>query len=179
MQKVKNTFRTYQYTIKWDNIHTVEAPGKKKERQKRAEGVFKEIMAEKAKWKYELLIWVQLFSSPWTVAHQAPLSMGFSRQEYWSGQSFPSPGDLPDLLQGIPEIQVSCISGRFFTIWALREALPGIKPGPPALAAWSLNHWTMREVLLLICLCQFNFQIQPGTLRGLRSTFYSPINMYF
>ena len=31
-----------------------------------------------------------------TVAHQAPLSMGFSRQEYWSGQPFPSPGDLPD-----------------------------------------------------------------------------------
>ena len=34
---------------------------------------------------------------PWTVARQAPLSMGFSRQEYWSGLSFPSPGDLPDL----------------------------------------------------------------------------------
>ena len=35
-------------------------------------------------------------ASPWTVAHQAPLSMGFSRQEYWSGLPFPSPGDLPD-----------------------------------------------------------------------------------
>ena len=57
------------------------SPGKKKERQKRAEGVFKEIMAEKAKWKYKLLICVQLFSSPWSVAHQAPLSMEFSRQE--------------------------------------------------------------------------------------------------
>ena len=33
---------------------------------------------------------------PWTVAHQCPLSMGFSRQEYWSGLPFPSPGDLPD-----------------------------------------------------------------------------------
>ena len=39
---------------------------------------------------------VQLFSTPWTAAHQAPLSMGFSRQEYWSGLSFHSPGDLPD-----------------------------------------------------------------------------------
>ena len=39
---------------------------------------------------------VQLFATPWTVAHQAPLSMGFSRQEYWSGLPFPSPGDLPD-----------------------------------------------------------------------------------
>ena len=39
---------------------------------------------------------VRLFATPWTVAHQAPLSMGFSRQEYWSGMPFPSPGDLPD-----------------------------------------------------------------------------------
>ena len=39
---------------------------------------------------------VQLFVTPWTVAYQAPLSMGFSRQEYWSGLPFPSPGDLPD-----------------------------------------------------------------------------------
>ena len=35
--------------------------------------------------------------TPWTVAHQAPLSMGFSRQEYWSGWPFPSPGDPPNL----------------------------------------------------------------------------------
>ena len=34
--------------------------------------------------------------SPWTVAHQVPLSMGFSRKEYWSGLPFPSPGDRPD-----------------------------------------------------------------------------------
>ena len=39
---------------------------------------------------------VRLFATPWTVAHQAPLSMGFSRQESWSGLPFPSPGDLPD-----------------------------------------------------------------------------------
>ena len=49
--------------------------------------------------------------TPWTAACQAPLSMGFSRQEYWSGLSFPSPGDLPD---------------------------PGIEPGSPALQADSL-----------------------------------------
>ena len=48
---------------------------------------------------------------PWTVACQAPLSMGFSRQEYWSGLPFPPPGDLPD---------------------------PGIEPGSPALQAESL-----------------------------------------
>ena len=39
---------------------------------------------------------VQLFATPWTVVHQAPLSMGFSKQEYWSRLPFPSPGDLPD-----------------------------------------------------------------------------------
>jgi len=48
---------------------------------------------------------------PWTVAYQASLSMGFSRQEYWSGLPFPSPGDLPD---------------------------PGIKPRSPALQADAL-----------------------------------------
>ena len=39
---------------------------------------------------------VRLFATLWTVAYQASLSMGFSRQEYWSGLPFPSPGDLPD-----------------------------------------------------------------------------------
>ena len=45
--------------------------------------------------KVKLLSRVQLFVTPWTVAHQASLSMGFSRQEYWSGLPLPSPGDLP------------------------------------------------------------------------------------
>ena len=39
---------------------------------------------------------VQLLAAPWTVAHQAPPSMEFSRQEHWSGLPFPSPGDLPN-----------------------------------------------------------------------------------
>ena len=52
------------------------------------------------------------FCDPWTAAHQVPLSMGFSRQEYWSGLPFPSPGDLPH---------------------------PGIKPGSPALEADALT----------------------------------------
>ena len=50
--------------------------------------------------------------TPWTVAHQAPQSMGFSRQEYWSGLPFPSPGDLPD--PGI-EPESPALAGRFFT----------------------------------------------------------------
>ena len=52
-----------------------------------------------------LLTWVQLFATPCTVARQAPLSMGFSRQECWSGLPFPSPGDLPD-----PEMELRSIS---------------------------------------------------------------------
>ena len=46
--------------------------------------------------KVKSLSRVQLFMTPWTVAYQAPPSMGFSRQEYWSGLPFPSPGDLPN-----------------------------------------------------------------------------------
>ena len=55
---------------------------------------------------------VPLFATPWTVAYQAPPSMGFSRQEYWSGVPFPSAGGLPN---------------------------PGIKPGSPALEAHALT----------------------------------------
>ena len=57
-------------------------------------------------WKWSRLSRVWLFATPWAVAYQASQSMGFSRQEYWSGLPFPSPGDLPD---------------------------PGIEPGSPAL----------------------------------------------
>ena len=46
--------------------------------------------------KVKSLSCVWLFATPWTVAYQAPQSMGFSRQEYWSGLPFPSPGHLPD-----------------------------------------------------------------------------------
>ena len=45
---------------------------------------------------FELLSHVQLFVTPWTVVRQAPLSMRFSRHEYWSGLPFPPPGNLPD-----------------------------------------------------------------------------------
>ena len=64
------------------------------------------------------------FSTPSFVAHQAPLSMGFSRKEYWSALSFPSPGDLPEL---------------------------GIEPATPALQVDSLrlSHWEITD----ICIC--------------------------
>ena len=51
------------------------------------------------------------FAAPWTVACQTPLSMEFSRQEYWSGLQFPSPGDLPDpgIEPGSPELLVDSL----------------------------------------------------------------------
>ena len=57
---------------------------------------------------------VQFFVTPWTVACQAPLSMGFSRQEYRSGLPFPSPGDLPD--SGIKPLSPTSLAlvGKFF-----------------------------------------------------------------
>ena len=61
--------------------------------------------------KVKSLSRVRLFATPWTVAYQAPPSMEFSRQEYWSGLPFPSPGDLPG---------------------------PGIEPRSPALQADAL-----------------------------------------
>ena len=87
------------------------------------------------------LSWVWLFETPWTIVHQVPLSVGFSRQEYWSGLSFPYPGDLPN---------------------------PGMEPGSPALQADSvpenLSHkgvsWGNKGAI----------NSQPaGLLKGLRS----------
>ena len=59
-----------------------------------------------------VLTHVQPFGIPWTIAHQAPLSVRFSRQEYWSGLPFPSPGDLPD--PGIEPTSLA-LAGGFFT----------------------------------------------------------------
>ena len=71
---------------------------------------------------------VRLFATPWTVAYQAPPSTGFSRQEYWSGLPFPSPGDLPD---------------------------SGIEPGSPALQADTLTSEPPGKLLyIVVYICQ-------------------------
>ena len=70
---------------------------------------------------------------PWTVAHQAPSSMGFSRQEYWSGLPFPSPGDLPD-----PGIEP-----RSPTLQA--DALTSAPPGKPGVYKVPLNSGVIRS----------------------------------
>ena len=70
----------------------------------------------------------RLFAIPWTVAYQAPPSMGFSRQEYWSGLPFPSPGDLPDpgIKPGSPALQADALTSEpsYFSLLFKKKALP-------------------------------------------------------
>ena len=78
-----------------------------------------------------MLSHVQLFATPWTVAHQAPLSMEFSRQEYWSGLPFPPIGDLPD--PGIKS-ESPAVAGRFFSAEpsgkpCLKDSMPFLNSG--------------------------------------------------
>ena len=63
----------------------------------------------------ELLSCVWLFVTSWTAAHQASLSMEFSRQEYWHGLQFPAPGDLPDSGIEAESLASSALTGWFFT----------------------------------------------------------------
>ena len=58
---------------------------------------------------------VRLFATPWTVAYQASPSMGFSRQEYWSGLPFPTLGDFPDPGTKLASPACPALAGRFFT----------------------------------------------------------------
>ena len=84
---------------------------------------------------------VRLFVTPWTVAYQPPLSMGFSRQECWSVFPYPSPGDLPD---------------------------PGIEPGSPALQADALLSEPpgKPKSLLILLLCHDYLLISKRSLPG-------------
>ena len=66
---------------------------------------------------------VKLFATPWTVVHQASLSMALFRQECWSRLPFPPPGRSSWPRNRTLVSHVSCIAGRFFTYWAIKEAL--------------------------------------------------------
>ena len=93
------------------------------------------IWATREAYKWKSLSHVQLFVTPWTVAHQAPLSMKFSRQEYWSGLPFLPPADLPN--PGIEPVPLASptLAGRFFTTKPLGKQwvqLMGWMRPPPA-----------------------------------------------
>ena len=106
--------------------------------------------------KVKSLSCVWLFTTPWTVAHQAPPSIGFSRQEYWSGLPFPSPGDLP--YPGIeprsPALWAD--AGRCFNLWATREA-----------------HCWVRIITNLFCLSSPQFSSILNVKLGVVSCVYS------
>ena len=89
---------------------------------------------------------VWLFATLWTVAHQAPPSLGFSRQEYWSGLPFPPPGNLPD--PGLEPTSMSpALAGRLFTTEPLGK--PRSKMGDSQLPHWSES----RAMLAFRCGC--------------------------
>ena len=103
--------------------------------------------------KVKLLSRVQLFGTPWTVAHQAPLSMGFSRQEYWSGLPFPSLGDLPNprTEPRSPALQADTLTSEppwkpflffIFKLYIIVLVLPNIKMNPPQVYMCSPS-WTL------------------------------------
>ena len=94
------------------------------------------ILTRLVAWKVKVksLSRVRLFDTPWTVAYQAPPTMGFSRQEYWSGLPFPSPGDLPN---------------------------PGIEPGSPTLEADALTSEPPGKLISSILLYKCTMRIVP------------------
>ena len=89
--------------------------------------------------KVKLLSCVRLFATEWSVAYQAPQSMGFSRQKYWSGLPFPSPGDLPDpvIEPGSPSLQADALPSE---PPGKPTPQPGIKSTPPALEGRGLDN---------------------------------------
>ena len=90
-----------------------------------------------------------LFVTPWTVACQAPPSMGFSRQEYWVGLLFPSPGDLPDpgIEPGSPTLQT--------------DSLPSEPPGA-GMGFYSKCDFIPPTILLGLLLCSWTWRIFFG-----------------
>ena len=107
---------------------------------------------------------VWLFVTPWTVAHQASLSMGFSRQEDWNGLPLPSPGG-----SSLPRgwTWVSHTAGRFLTIWATWEASAGWALSPSVL----LHPCYSRNVIMLQFYSMFNDLTSKST-----EFWFSPIN---
>ena len=90
---------------------------------------------------------IRLFVTPWTVAYQAPPSMKFSGQEYWSGWPFPSPGDLPDwgIEPGSPALQAN--------------SLPSKPPGKPTVNLHSKAKAFNNYLLGTICTLEIPFEV--------------------
>ena len=89
--------------------------------------------------------------TPWTTAHQDPLSMKFSRQEYWSGLPCPPPGALPDAGIELESLLSPALAGRFFTtstisgrVFTPQQLANSSEPSPPSLHLPAL-YWTLKS----------------------------------
>ena len=83
---------------------------------------------------------VQLFGTPWTAAHQAPLSMGISRQKHPSGLLCPLPGDLPDPGVELASLMSPALAGGFFAISTTWEAGPVSHTGIDLISTYEPSH---------------------------------------
>ena len=92
-------------------LFTDKHKGKTNKQKKKTKKNLTSVHLQKEK-KVKSLSPVRVFETPWAIAHQAPPSMAFSRQEYWSGLPFPSPGDLPD-----PTSPQSLTKDKFFVLY--------------------------------------------------------------
>ena len=125
--------------------------------------------------------YVPLLAIPRTVAYQAPPSIGFSRQEYWSGQPFPSPGDLPD--PGIeprsPALQAEALpcelqAQLLCDMWDLSF----LSKDGTLIARQILNHWTSKEVLRNILYRALSMSSQKKVLPHSKSSGFFFVGLY-
>ena len=103
-----------------------------------------------------MLSLVRLFAILWTVAHQAPLSMGFSKQEYWSGLPCPPQRDLPHLGIELVSSLPPALAGRLFYHWATWEA-HAFNNGGIQVKIGCLQSTSIKRVLRLSFLCFFKW----------------------
>ena len=107
---------------------------------------------------------VELFVTPWSVACQAPPSMGFSRQEYWSGLLCPNPGDLPYPGTKSTFLMYPALPGRFFAMSATEEAPhahSNISVNVPSIPSFHACHLRIKGSFLLPCNEKLQIDLGP------------------
>jgi len=122
-----------------------------------------------------LLSRVRLFVTPWTVAYQAPPSMGFSRQEYWSGVPFPSPGDLPKpgIEPSSPAFQLDALTSEppgkpYISLYFVKNHRIDIRSEPP-----NANYYCW-----VIMMCWSKFIVYNKCTTLISQTMVFPVVMY-
>ena len=104
---------------------------------------------------------VWLFTTPWTVAYQVPPSMGFSRQEYWSGLPLPSPGDLPNpgIEPGSPALQTDALQskppGKFIVKYAADSVWPHRQQPTRLLRPWDFLFVCLYKLIFILLIFKF------------------------